>query len=283
MDNQKVNTQISEGVIELIEQDMDYFKLSKGKMGNRIFSYYKDRNIEYRKKSQGETRTLQFHLSNENNEIVSLVLRDNKSKGIKSKSDLFRSMLDDYQKRSRGEREKILYYKNYEAIKKAIDNGKKVWIRKGAEERIVFPAALIMNEGKRGFYLLGWCEKNLATRNFRLKNIKVLMEKEEAVREEIIEELEYFKRNWDPYLSINEEVKIRFEDEVLVELEVATTGKPKLKKVEDGVHTFQCTIFQGKNYFIRFIGKFEVVEPKGLKDYFDERIGYILEKFSEKN
>ena len=74
----KVRFTISDFMNEIIKSDSEYFKLQIGKIGNIIFNYYIDKNLNKVELEDSSGEIIQFNLNKSNEEIFIDTLIRNK-------------------------------------------------------------------------------------------------------------------------------------------------------------------------------------------------------------
>ncbi len=121
----KVRFTISDFMNEIIKSDSEYFKLQIGKIGNIIFNYYIDKNLNKVELEDSSGEVIQFNLNKSNEEIFIDTLIRNK---IETEAEYWRNIFFTYINNLRYKREEILFEKNFKNIEKALKDGNKIKI-----------------------------------------------------------------------------------------------------------------------------------------------------------
>ena len=85
----KVRFTISDFMNEIIKSDSEYFKLQIGKIGNIIFNYYIDKNLNKVELEDSSGEVIQFNLNKSNEEIFIDTLIRNK---IETEAEYWRNI-----------------------------------------------------------------------------------------------------------------------------------------------------------------------------------------------
>ena len=112
----KVRFTISDFMNEIIKSDSEYFKLQIGKIGNIIFRYYIDKNLNKVELEDSSGEVIQFNLNKSNEEIFMDTIIRNK---IETEAEYWRNIFFTYINNLRYKREEILFEKNFKNIEKA--------------------------------------------------------------------------------------------------------------------------------------------------------------------
>ena len=196
----KIRFTISDFMNEIIKSDSEYFKLQIGKIGNIIFNYYIDKNLNKVELEDSSGEVIQFNLNKTNEEIFMDTLIRNK---IETEAEYWRNIFFTYINNLRYKREEILFEKNFKNIEKAIKDKKYI--------------------------------------------------------DEVY-------KNFDPFLSYKNRVKVKFTEKGLELYEKVLTNRPRLLNKNNNIYTFECDNKLAMVYFAQFFSLIEILEPRELRE-----------------
>lgn len=75
----KIRVTVSDFMFEILKGDAEYFKIPLGKIGNTLFKYFIDKNLNKIELEESSGKKVQFNLSKENEDIFFDVLREKKA------------------------------------------------------------------------------------------------------------------------------------------------------------------------------------------------------------
>ena len=208
-----------------------------------------------------------------------------------SLSEHFRNMLSSYASLPQDEREKIIFKDEYDAISRAIENKKRVFIvtKNKGSSFIISPYKITSSKEELHTYVLAGNEKGASpVRLSRIMSVRVL--NEEAVFTP--EQIEIFEKmvKYGPQFIYNKN-----DGEAIVELTRKGVEKfrklyvhrPVPDKVEGNRYYFSCSHFQLFQYFVRFGDDAYVVSPKKLRGdilhYYKRGVKYIYTRQDSEN
>lgn len=270
----KVRFTISHFMNEIIKSDAEYFRLQIGKIGNIIFNYYIDKNLNKVKLEDSSGEIIQFNLNKSNEEIFLDTLMRNK---IETEAEYWRNIFFTYINNLRYKREEILFEKNFKNIEKAIKNGNKIKIKYHKYIRLINPYFIKVSDSESRSYLFCYCEKNNDYRNYRISEIEEIWFTNEKM---LIEDKKYINevyRNFDPFLSYKNRVKAKFTPKGLELYEKVLINRPKLLNKADNIYTFECDKKLAIVYFAQFFSTVEILEPLDLRENFIKELKKTLE------
>ena len=194
-----------------------------------------------------------------------------KELGDTTYSEYFRGMFESYAALPQDEREKIIFAEEYEAIVRAIENGKKLLIttkKNPFKPFVVSPYAVVSSKEELHCYMLATTPKGKCT-PFRLSRVASAIELDESASF-TDEHKEMFKRmigNAPQYLYAADE------KEAIVELtpmgeklfKSLYMNRPKPTKVDGNLYHFNSSYMQLKQYFCRFGKEAMIREPAKLR------------------
>ena len=177
----------------------------------------------------------------------------------------------------RFKREEIIFNNTFKQIREAIKNNIKIGIKYHSTARIVNPYFIEVSSKENRAYLFCYCEKNQDFRNYRISDIENIWNLQKEIYIKDKEYIEAIKKNFDPFLSYGNFIKVRMTEEGKALYERVTQNRPKLTKEEGDIYTFECSEKLAKVYFAQFYDDIEVIEPESLRESFKENFGRTYE------
>ena len=176
-------------------------------------------------------------------------------------------------------RERIIFNRNFEDIENAIKFNRKIIIEYHSKIRTVNPYHICIANKEERSYLFCYCEVANDYRAFRLseiKDIKILdieLERKDSLY------IKNVKESFDPFLSFNKKVKVRFTERGVKRYEKALVNRPRLISKENDIYTFQCSEKMAKVYFPQFYAEVEILEPISLREELKKDFQKILDLY----
>ena len=258
----KVRFTISDFMNEIIKSDSEYFKLQIGKIGNIIFNYYIDKNLNKVELENSSGEVIQFNLNKSNEEIFMDTLIRNK---IETEAEYWRNIFFTYINNLRYKREEILFEKNFKNIEQALKDGNKIKIKYHNCIRLINPYFVKVSDSESRSYLFCYCEKNNDYRNYRISEIEEIWFTNKKIEVKDKKYIDEVYKNFDPFLSYKNRVKVRFTEKGLDLYEKVLTNRPKLLNIENNIYTFECDNKLAMVYFAQFFSLIEILEPQELR------------------
>ena len=256
----KVRFTISDFMNEIIKSDSEYFRLPIGKIGNIIFNYYIDKNLNKVVLEDSLGEVIQFNLNKSNEEIYLDTLIRNK---IEIEAEYWRNIFFSYINNLRYKREEILFAKIFKNIETALKDGNKIKIKYHNYIRLINPYFIKVSDSESRSYLFCYCEKNKDYRNDK----------------KYIDEV---YRKFDPFLSYNNKVKVKFTEKGLELYEKVLTNRPKVLTKEENIYTFECDNKLAIVYFAQFFSLIEILEPQELREKLKNELENTLKIYKNK-
>ena len=201
----KVRVTISDFMNEIIKSDSEYFKMPMGRIGNIIFKYYMDKNINKVELENFSGEVIQFNLNKSNEEVfMDTFIRS----GIETEAEYWRNIIFTYINNLRYKREKILFEKIFKKIKEGIQAKKKIKIKYHNYIRLVNPYFIKVADDENRSYLFCFCEKNNDYRNYRISEIEDVWFTNENVEIKDKKYIDDVYKNFDPFLSYKIQLKL---------------------------------------------------------------------------
>ena len=275
----KVRVTVSDFMNEIITGDSEYFKLPVGRIGNIIFKYYMDKDLNKVELGNFLGEVIQFNLNKKNEEIFMDTLIRNK---IQTEAEYWRNIFFTYINNLRYKREEILFENKFKDIRAGITAEKKIKIKYHKYIRLVNPYFIKVSDSENRSYLFCYCEKNNDYRNYRISEIEEIWltnEKNEIRDKKYIDDV---RKNFDPFLSYKNRVKVKFTEKGIELYEKVLANRPRLIEEKDGIYTFECDNKLAMIYFAQFYSKVKILEPEELKTILKKELKKTIEIYEGK-
>ena len=275
----KARVTVSDFMNEIITGDSEYFKLPVGRIGNIIFKYYMDKDLNKVELGNFSGEVIQFNLNKKNEEIFIDTLIRNK---IQTEAEYWRNIFFTYINNLRYKREEILFENKFKDIREAIKTEKKIKIKYHKYIRLVNPYFIKVSDSENRSYLFCYCEKNNDYRNYRISEIEEIWltnEKNEIRDKKYIDDV---RKNFDPFLSYKNRVKVKFTEKGIELYEKVLANRPRLIEEKDGIYTFECDNKLAMIYFAQFYSKVKILEPEELKTILKKELKKTIEIYENK-
>ena len=265
----KVRFTISDFMYEILKSDSEYFKIPIGKIGNIIFNYYIDKNLNKIELEESTGEVIQFNLNKSNEEIFMDTLIRNK---IQVEAQYWRNIFFTYINNLRYKREEILFQKIFRNIKKALKSENKIKVKYHDHIRLISPYFIKISDSESRSYLFCYCEKNQDYRNYKVSEIEEIWFTNEKIEIKDKKYIEEVYKKFDPFLSYRNKVKIKFTDKGLELYKNILINRPKVLKQEENIYTFECDYKLALIYFSQFFSLVEILEPKELREKLEKEL-----------
>ena len=275
----KVRVTVSDFMNEIITGDSEYFKLPVGRIGNIIFKYYMDKDLNKVELGNFSGEVIQFNLNKKNEEIFMDTLIRNK---IQTEAEYWRNIFFTYINNLRYKREEILFENKFKDIREGIKTEKKIKIKYHKYIRLVNPYFIKVSDSENRSYLFCYCEKNNDYRNYRISEIEEIWltnEKNEIRDKKYIDDV---RKNFDPFLSYKNRVKVKFTEKGIELYEKVLANRPRLIEEKDEIYTFECDNKLAMIYFAQFYSKVKILEPEELKTILKKELKKTIEIYEDK-
>lgn len=275
----KARVTVSDFMNEIIAGDSEYFKLPVGRIGNIIFKYYMDKDLNKVELGNFSGEVIQFNLNKKNEEIFIDTLIRNK---IQTEAEYWRNIFFTYINNLRYKREEILFENKFKDIREAIKTEKKIKIKYHKYIRLVNPYFIKVSDSENRSYLFCYCEKNNDYRNYRISEIEEIWltnEKNEIRDKKYIDDV---RKNFDPFLSYKNRVKVKFTEKGIELYEKVLANRPRLIEEKDGIYTFECDNKLAMIYFAQFYSEVKILEPEELKTILKKELKKTIEIYEDK-
>ena len=279
----KIRVTISDFMNEIIKSDSEYFKMPVGRIGNIIFKYYMDKNLNKVELGNFSGEVLQFNLNKNNDEIfMDTFVRSR----VETEAEYWRNIIFTYINNLRYRREEILFEKIFRKIKEGIQDKRKIKIKYHKYIRLVNPYFVKAADDENRSYLFCYCEKNNDYRNYRISEIEEVWFTNENIEIKDKKYIDDVYKNFDPFLSYKNTVKVEFTEKGVELYEKVLTNRPRLLNKKDGIYTFECDNKLALVYFAQFFSNVKILEPIELQEKLKnelKRTIAIYENKEEKN
>ncbi|QQS88269.1 WYL domain-containing protein [Fusobacterium canifelinum] len=275
----KVRFTISDFMNEIIKSDSEYFKLQIGKIGNIIFNYYIDKNLNKVELEDSSGEVIQFNLNKSNEEIYFDTLIRNK---IETEAEYWRNIFFTYINNLRYKREEILFEKNFKNIEKSLKDGNKIKIKYHNCIRLINPYFVKVSDSESRSYLFCYCEKNNDYRNYRISEIEEIWFTNKKIEVKDRKYIDEVYKNFDPFLSYKNRVKVRFTEKGLDLYEKVLTNRPRLLNKDNNIYIFECDNKLAMVYFAQFFSLVEILEPQELREKLQKELENTLKIYKNK-
>ena len=275
----KARVTVSDFMNEIIAGDSEYFKLPVGRIGNIIFKYYMDKDLNKVELGNFSGEVIQFNLNKKNEEIFMDTLIRNK---VEIEAEYWRNIFFTYINNLRYKREEILFENKFKDIREAIKTEKKIKIKYHKYIRLVNPYFIKVSDSENRSYLFCYCEKNNDYRNYRISEIEEIWltnEKNEIRDKKYIDDV---RKNFDPFLSYKNRVKVKFTEKGIELYEKVLANRPRLIEEKDGIYTFECDNKLAMIYFAQFYSEVKILEPEELKTILKKELKKTIEIYEDK-
>ena len=275
----KVRVTVSDFMNEIITGDSEYFKLPVGRIGNIIFKYYMDKDLNKVELGNFSGEVIQFNLNKKNEEIFMDTLIRNK---VEIEAEYWRNIFFTYINNLRYKREEILFENKFKDIREGIKAEKKIKIKYHKYIRLVNPYFIKVSDSENRSYLFCYCEKNNDYRNYRISEIEEIWltnEKNEIRDKKYIDDV---RKNFDTFLSYKNRVKVKFTEKGIELYEQVLANRPRLIEEKDGIYTFECDNKLAMIYFAQFYSKVKILEPEELKTILKKELKKTIEIYEDK-
>ena len=275
----KVRVTVSDFMNEIITGDSEYFKLPVGRIGNIIFKYYMDKDLNKVELGNFSGEVIQFNLNKKNEEIFMDTLIRNK---VEIEAEYWRNIFFTYINNLRYKREEILFENKFKDIREGIKAEKKIKIKYHKYIRLVNPYFIKVSDSENRSYLFCYCEKNNDYRNYRISEIEEIWltnEKNEIRDKKYIDDV---RKNFDTFLSYKNRVIVKFTEKGIELYEKVLANRPRLIEEKDGIYTFECDNKLAMIYFAQFYSKVKILEPEELKTILKKELKKTIEIYEDK-
>lgn len=276
----KIRITLPKRINEILENDIEEFFIKKNSLLNYIYEerikVTRDRKIRV---SGEETSIVQFNLNKKNLEGYYSFLEEN---NIQNESEFFREILIEYANEGKKKRERFLFKDIVNRMNSAIKDRKIVkisFIDGNCVE--VEPYLIESSKLEVANYIFCYNLKEKKWKNYKIKYIKSIYIKSSYFKIRDSEFIENMKKDFDPFLSLGQNIKISLTktgEKLFKELK---TNRPKIIKKEDNIYFLEASQEKAKRYFSFFLDEVEILEPLELREWFKDKLKKAFEKYEK--
>jgi len=227
-----------------------------------------------------EKSSIQFNLNKESSLIYYDVLRDNNAQ---NESEFMRSLLIRYATNPKNKRELFIFKESVERINLAIKDKKNVYITFNDDRKVkVSPYYIGSSDLEIANYIFCYDFSEEKYKNYKLNYLKQVYTTSEGAKWEDNDYIEDVIKNFDPFLSKGQIIKVRLSENGKKLLKTIKINRPKLISEDGDLFEFEASDEQIKRYFSYFFDEATVIEPIELKEWFIEKYENALKNLKNK-
>lgn len=261
----KLSAQISFFMKEILNEDKKIFNIELGSIGNKIFEYYSNKEIDRIEIKSKYPEKIQFNMTKNNGDIFFTVLKEH---NYDSESNYMRDVIFTYINNPRYKREEIIFSKKFSDIENAIEQKRKLNIKYNKEIRTINPYFIKVADRENRNYLFCYCEKCEDYRCYKISEIESIMMSKSELEIKDEEYIEGIFKNFDPFRSHGKKVKVRLTENGKKILEKVIANRPKILNEDGDNFIFECDEKLAQVYFAQFFSEVEILEPENLREWF---------------
>lgn len=279
----KIRVTLSEDTWRLIGKDVEEFGINNNKLCNYILDKFKyDRKMENHKlletQSKAVKKVIQFDLNSQNTAIYSDILKENK---VENEAEFFRELFELYTSRFKYQREIFVFIEKVKNILEAIKNETKLKILYYEDVYTVNPYFIKREEQGDENFLFCYNTEHKKYYNFKLKDLVVAAILKEKIDSRDKKYIEMVRKNFDPFLGYGNIVTVKFTPRGEGLLKSITNYKPKFKKKEGNIYSFEMSNENAKIYFFPFMKEAEILSPRDLREEMKKSLLESLEIYKK--
>lgn len=271
----KLRITIPKEIYNLIENDLNDFGITKNYLCNYIFTHSDGFKKIYNYQYSKNKKIIQFSLNKKNKENYYSFLIEKK---IQVEAEYFRNIFLHYAQQSKKSRELFVFKNIINKILYGIENKKKLVITfRDESEKKVSAYYFGSSELELKNYLFCYDDDKKELKNLAIRNIKSIFITSEKNYDGNTETIKEIIKNFDPFLSYNQKVIVKFTNKGLEMFNLMKTYRPKIIEKNNNVYTLRCSNLQAKKYFSSFWNEVEIIFPLDLRKWFKEKAQKIYE------
>ena len=282
--SKKIKVTLPQNIYEIIKNDIEDFNMTSNYFMNFIFfnlnDKYKDlKGNPHLVEEEQKKESIQFNLNKQNSLIYYDVLRENNAQ---NESEFMRSLLIRYATNPKNKRELFIFKEFFERLNLAIKDKKNVYITFNDDRKVkITPYYIGSSDLEIANYIFCYDVLEGKYKNYKLNYLKQVYTISENGNWKDKEYIENVIKNFDPFLSKGNNIKIWLSKNGEKLLKSIKVNRPKLISSENNIYEFEASEEQVKRYFSYFFDDAIILEPKELKDWFIERYENALKKLKE--
>ena len=283
--SKKIKVTLPQNIYEIIKNDISDFNMTSNYFMNYIFLNLNDKYKNFKgnpaiAEQSKEKSSIQFNLNKESSLIYYDVLRDNNAQ---NESEFMRSLLIRYATNPKNKRELFIFKESVERINLAIKDKKNVYITFNDDRKVkVSPYYIGSSDLEIANYIFCYDFSEKKYKNYKLNYLKQVYTTSEGAKWEDNDYIEDVIKNFDPFLSKGQIIKVRLSENGKKLLKTIKINRPKLISEDGDLFEFEASDEQIKRYFSYFFDEATVIEPIELKEWFIEKYENALKNLKNK-
>ena len=283
--SKKIKVTLPQNIYEIIKNDISDFNMTNNYFMNYIFLNLNEKYKNFKgnpaiAEQSKEKSSIQFNLNKESSLIYYDVLRDNNAQ---NESEFMRSLLIRYATNPKNKRELFIFKEAVERINLAIKDKKNVYITFNDNRKVkVSPYYIGSSDLEIANYIFCYDFSEEKYKNYKLSYLKQVYTTSEAAKWEDSNYIEDVIKNFDPFLSKGQIIKIKLSENGKKLLKTIKINRPKLISENGDLFEFEASDEQIKRYFSYFFDEATVIEPIELKEWFIKKYENALKKLKDK-
>lgn len=282
--SKKIKVTLPQNIYEIIKNDISDFNMTSNHFMNYIFLNLNDKYKNFKgnpaiAEQSKEKSSIQFNLNKESSLIYYDVLRDNNAQ---NESEFMRSLLIRYATNPKNKRELFIFKESVERINLAIKDKKNVYITFNDDRKVkVSPYYIGSSDLEIANYIFCYDFSEEKYKNYKLNYLKQVYTTSEGAKWEDNDYIEDVIKNFDPFLSKGQVIKVRLSENGKKLLKTIKINRPKLISEDGDLFEFEASDEQIKRYFSYFFDEATVIEPIELKEWFIEKYENALKNLKK--
>ena len=282
--SKKIKVTLPQNIYEIIKNDISDFNMTSNYFMNYIFLNLNDKYKNFKgnpaiAEQSKEKSSIQFNLNKESSLIYYDVLRDNNAQ---NESEFMRSLLIRYATNPKNKRELFIFKESVERINLAIKDKKNVYITFNDDRKVkVSPYYIGSSDLEIANYIFCYDFSEEKYKNYKLNYLKQVYTTSERAKWEDTDYIEDMIKNFDPFLSKGQVIKVRLSENGKKLLKTIKINRPKLISEDGDLFEFEASDEQIKRYFSYFFDEATVIEPIELKEWFIEKYENALKNLKK--
>lgn len=273
----KIRITLLKNIIDILDSDLETFKITKNYLLNYIFEYMKDEKLDDNFLFEGEKGVIQFNLNKKNMKTYYDFLAE---KNIQVEADFIRKLIFKYANQSRKNRELFIFQTIIERLEAAIKDKKITKIHfKDKRAVSVLPFYIGSSKLELSNYLFCYDLEEVRYRNYRISNIDTIFITQEKGEWKDVEFINKVIKNFDPFLSQDKKIKAILTQEGEKLLREVKLNRPEIISKKEHFYEFQCSEEKAKRYFTYFLDEIEILEPQSLREWFMNKYANAYKKY----
>ena len=283
--SKKIKVTLPQNIYEIIKNDISDFNMTSNYFMNYIFLNLNEKYKNFKgnpaiAEQSKEKSSIQFNLNKESSLIYYDVLRDNNAQ---NESEFMRSLIIRYATNPKNKRELFIFKESVERINLAIKDKKNVYITFNVDRKVkVSPYHIGSSDLEIANYIFCYDFSEEKYKNYKLNYLKQVYTTSEGAKWEDNDYIEDVIKNFDPFLSKGQIIKVRLSENGKKLLKTIKINRPKLISEDGDLFEFEASDEQIKRYFSYFFDEATVIEPIELKEWFIEKYENALKNLKNK-